>query len=95
MRLSECREKIDVIDREILQLLKRRAAIVAEIGRGKAASGLPVIDRAREREILNRVAADCDSVLSAESARCVFRCIIEESRRIQTAVVSRKEVETC
>lgn len=87
MNLSNWRNEIDEIDREMLRLLGRRAEIVAEIGRAKAGTGMPVIDKKREREILRRVENNCHAVLSAESARCVFRCIIKESRRIQAKII--------
>lgn len=94
MDLSDWRREIDEIDREMLRLLGKRAAIVAEIGKAKAIKRMPVIDSAREDEILQRVENNCHPVLSAESARCVFRCIIEESRRIQAEIIERK-VELC
>lgn len=94
MDLSDWRNEIDAIDREILRLLQKRAAIVAKIGAVKAARNLPVVDEAREAEILNRVSASADAVLSTESAQCVFRCIIEESRRIQTEIAA-EQIELC
>lgn len=94
MNFSDWRHEIDGIDQEIMSLLKRRAEIVAEIGRAKAQQGMPVVDRERERQILRRIENDCHAVLSAEAAQCVFRCIIKESRRIQAAIIEQK-VEVC
>ena len=94
MDFSDWRGEIDQIDEEIMNLLKRRAEIVAEIGKRKAQKGLPVVDRARERQILRRIENDSHAVLSAEAAHCVFRCIIKESRRIQTAIIEQT-VELC
>lgn len=89
MDLSEWRSEIDAIDAEVLRLLKRRAEVVAKIGKAKAEHNLPVIDERREQQILSRIKLNGDSVLSTESAHCVFRCIIEESRRIQAEIVEK------
>jgi monofunctional chorismate mutase len=94
MNFSSWRNEIDRIDGEILNLLKRRAEIVAEIGHAKAQKRMPVVDKARERQILSRIETDFHSVLSAEAAHCVFRCIIKESRRIQSAIIEGT-VELC
>lgn len=93
MDLSDWRNEIDAIDAEVLRLLVRRAEIVAEIGKRKAIAKMPVIDEDRERQILSRISLDADSVLSTESAHCVFRCIIEESRRIQAEIVSSSKFQ--
>ena len=77
-----------------MNLLKRRAEIVAEIGKAKARRGMPVVDKKRERQILQRIENDPHAVLSAEAAHCVFRCIIKESRRIQAAIIEQA-VELC
>ena len=94
MDFSDWRSEIDAIDGEIMKLLKRRAQIVAEIGKAKAQKGMPVVDKERERQILSRIENDSHSVLSAEAAQCVFRCIIKESRRIQAEFIEQR-VELC
>ena len=94
MDFSDWRSEIDRIDGEIMNLLKRRAEIVAEIGRAKAQMGMAVVDKERERQILRRIGNDSHAVLSSEAAHCVFRCIIKESRRIQAAIIEQK-VELC
>ncbi len=88
MNLEGWRNEIDEIDAEILRLLENRAQIVAEIGKAKAKAGIPILNEERERQILRRVSNAANEVLSAESAVCVFSCIINESKRIQSEIVS-------
>ena len=83
MKLEDWRKKIDSIDEEIVRLVNRRAKIAREIGVLKAAAGLPVVDAAREDEILRNVAAGSKGVLNRESVIRIFRGIIRESRNIQ------------
>lgn len=47
--LSKCRERIDSIDKQIMSLLLDRQAVSADVAAYKAAHGMPVLDRARER----------------------------------------------
>ncbi|NLA10785.1 MAG: ACT domain-containing protein [Firmicutes bacterium] len=57
MELSELRKKIDGVDEEMLQLFLQRMQFSEEIGRHKADKDLPLLNRAREREILSEMTA--------------------------------------
>lgn len=57
MELSEIREKIDSVDEELLKLFLERMALSEDVAAAKSAQGLPISNRAREREILARVTA--------------------------------------
>lgn len=58
MELSEIREKIDLVDEELLKLFLRRMALSEDVAAAKSAQGLPISNRAREREILAKVTAE-------------------------------------
>lgn len=83
MKLDECRTKIDVIDAEIIALLNRRGNVAKEIGVLKAKAGLPIIDSAREREVLRRVSRQNAGPVSDEAAAGIFNEILNASRNIQ------------
>lgn len=55
MDLKELRKNIDEIDRELVDLLIRRMNISAEVAEYKREVGMPVLDPARERALLERV----------------------------------------
>ncbi len=57
MELSEIREKIDSVDEELLKLFLRRMTLSEDVAAAKSAQGLPISNRAREREILAKVTA--------------------------------------
>jgi len=57
MELSEIREKIDSVDEELLKLFLERMALSEDVAAAKSAQGLPISNRAREREILAKMAA--------------------------------------
>lgn len=84
MNLKDWREEIDSIDEQIVGLLEKRARIAQKIGAIKAAAGLPVIDAAREEEILRNAARRNKGVLKQEAIIRIFRAVISESRSVQT-----------
>ena len=55
MDLKELRKNIDEIDRELVDLFVRRMSISAEVAEYKREVGMPVLDPARERALLERV----------------------------------------
>lgn len=57
MELSEIRSQIDAVDEELLKLFLRRMALSEDVAAVKSEQGLPISNRAREREILARVTA--------------------------------------
>lgn len=81
--LNSYRDKIDLLDAELLGLLNARARIVSEIASIKKLQGLPVYDGRREQEILERITQNNPGPLDHNSVIGIFRCIIRESRRLE------------
>lgn len=82
--IEKRRNEIDILDVELLRLLNERARIASELGALKVSSGLPVYDGRRERHILARLCESNQGPLDRESISSIFRCIIRESRRLET-----------
>ena len=55
MTLEELRNRIDVLDRQLVELLNERARAALLIGHLKAATSLPVYEPAREKVIYSNV----------------------------------------
>lgn len=82
--LSHCRQQIEALDRELVQLLARRVALSKEIGAMKKVAALPTLDPAREAEVIRRAAAMArESGLSDEKVRDIFWHVIGLSRAVQ------------
>ncbi|MGD0675767.1 MAG: prephenate dehydrogenase/arogenate dehydrogenase family protein [Polyangiaceae bacterium] len=82
--LEETRHHIDAVDREIVRLLTQRSQLQDRAARAKAALGAPVLDGARESELLaKRRGWATESHLDAEGVTDVFRAILTMSRRSQ------------
>ena len=79
--LAGLRQQLDDVDEQMTALLARRLALAGEIGRYKAAQGLPVLDEAREKEVLAR-RGDLLPQRRQQVER-LFRLLMAESREEQ------------
>ncbi len=81
--ISALRQAIDEIDDNIMGLINRRLLLAQQIGRVKKKGAIPVTDRQREKEIIDRLRHKNSGLLSADGLRQIFAAIIAEGRNIQ------------
>ena len=82
--LRDCRNAIEVVDRRIVALLAQRVALALRAASAKRAAGLPLVDRARETEVIDRVVAEGRGHgLPADGLEKIFERIVTMSRRAQ------------
>ncbi len=80
-RLQEYRNQIDGVDRQIVELLNKRAAIVQRVGNLKKDAGLAVAAPAREQQVLDRaVEAGKNGPLPPATVRRIYEVILREMR---------------
>jgi len=78
--LSALRDSIAEVDRALLELLRRRMDLAAEVGRVKAASNIPVVVRDVEDRVLTRARQQAESCgVSEEVMAGVFQAIMDGS----------------
>ena len=82
MDLMELREQINEIDREMLDLFLRRMQVSSNVAEYKRQNGLPVLDAARERELLANIAGQAGKDLD-EYAIVLYSTILSLSRSYQ------------
>jgi chorismate mutase-like protein len=82
-KLRQCRDRIDELDRRILDLINRRTRVVEEIGRIKQGLRLPIYEPQREDEVYQNVTENNRGPLPADAVRRVFERIIDEMRTVQ------------
>ena len=83
MTLEELRAQIDVLDRQLVELLNQRAACALEIGRVKAASERPVYEPAREQVVFENLRAANQGPLPDVELQHIFERIIDVMRTLQ------------
>jgi len=92
--LRHLRDAIAEVDRALLELLRRRLDLAAEVGRHKAAAGVPVVVRDVEDRVLTRARAHAERCgVSPDAMEAVFQAIIGSSveRQHRVGVALRAE----
>lgn len=84
MGLDEWRARIDAIDRQLLELLNRRAELSMEIGGAKRQAGAPVHVPEREQEVLASLTRAGRGPLPPEAIHAIWREIFSTSRSLQS-----------
>ena len=83
MTLEELRDQIDVLDRQLVELLSERARAAVRIGQLKAATSLPVYEPGREKVIYSNVRAANHGPLPDIELTHIYERIIDVMRSLQ------------
>ena len=82
-KVSDWRDAIDVLDRQLLQLLNIRAKLAFELGKVKREGGVEIVDNQREQQVLAKMCAQNPGPLDQGAVMRIFESIIAEARRVQ------------
>ena len=89
LNLETIRQEIDQIDQDLVSLLEKRMNLVGQVAAYKKASAKPVLDKAREATLLQKVG---DTVKHEEYRECIqatFQSIMDHSRAYQVTQLGR------
>lgn len=81
--LSDLREAIDLVDAQMLELMRRRLELVLKVGELKSAHGVKVYDPERERQVLARLEGSVQAPMRPEMVRRIYERIIDEYRSLE------------
>jgi chorismate mutase/prephenate dehydratase len=81
--LSGLRDQIDTIDANILRLINQRLEIGKKVGKIKKETGSRILDRSRERKVIERLSKINQGPSDKELLRYIFNVIITATREIQ------------
>ncbi len=83
-KLLHIRSRIDVVDRHMLICVARRQKLVRAIAKEKKKIGIPVVNKARERQVIaHRQRIGGSLGISKRFVRTLFKTIIAESTRLE------------
>ncbi|NWF71019.1 MAG: bifunctional 3-deoxy-7-phosphoheptulonate synthase/chorismate mutase [Chloroflexi bacterium] len=82
-RVQELRAQIDAVNLQILELLNKRAAIAAEIGKVQMQMGVSFYDPAREAFMLHQLEKHNKGPFSNETIKALFREIFRASMALE------------
>jgi len=82
-RILTLREQIDNLDEEIIKLLKTRMKISKKVGLLKEKLHIPIEDKLRENEIIERLTSKAGKNLSEEQLIRIFTAVFKTSKQVQ------------
>jgi chorismate mutase len=88
--LAECRERIDHVDRRIVELLNERTSIVERIGSIKKEAQLAIYEPKREEQVFHNITSNNKGPLPDDAVKRIFERIIDEMRRVQKLRMEEK-----
>jgi chorismate mutase/prephenate dehydratase len=77
------REKIDALDTQIIDLINQRAALAIQIGTWKKEQHLPVLDPAREKQVLERVTGKNSGPVAKADVEKIFSAVMDSCRNLE------------
>lgn len=89
-QLAKCREVIDRIDLQLLQLLNERTTVVEDIGRAKQQMQIAIYEPKREEQVYQNVLEHNHGPLPHEAVKRIFERIIDEMRTVQKLKIQEK-----
>jgi len=97
-KLSSLRSRIDKIDGEILNLLRKRVELAGEIGVLKREKGLPIRDEGREEDVYARLSEKAKALrIAVSDVKSIYREIIRmctAAQSLQTDETGGEEITT-
>ncbi|MDO4960795.1 MAG: prephenate dehydratase domain-containing protein [Eubacteriales bacterium] len=91
MGLEELREQIDAVDKRLVEDVKERMKVSAEIGMYKREHGIPVMDSKREREVLHKISKMVDDPMMDSYFRVLYSLLMELSRSYQNKLINEND----
>lgn len=82
-RIDELRTSIDLIDKEIANLLETRLDLAKEIGSIKARDGVPILDAKREEKVIEHLLVNLRNSSLAPAMMRIYEKIMDESKQVQ------------
>jgi len=74
-KLNELRKEIDILDNQLLEILEDRFEVVKKVAERKKQAGLPIVDKAREDELIKTKCQKSD--LPEEFVTALYRLVID------------------
>jgi chorismate mutase/prephenate dehydratase len=90
MDLQECRNKLDIIDEEIVKLYEERMDVCKEVAEYKIEAGKNVLDPSREKEKIAKVKALTHNEFNSHGIEELFEQIMSMSRKLQYGMLTER-----
>jgi len=81
--INVLRNKIDLLDEQMLDLLVQRFSVSRDIGKIKTSGGINIGDPNREQEIIDRLAEKLEGKMERNDIAAIFGPIYHISKKLQ------------
>jgi chorismate mutase / prephenate dehydratase len=85
MGLETLRERLDIIDEQILSLLSERAKVIMQVADFKRHHNMPIYVPEREASIIERLRTINPGPLPGDIIERIYRTVVEEMRKFESA----------
>jgi len=91
MDIADWRKKIDGLDRELVELISRRAQAAHEIGKLKRVEGMPIYEPDREKAVFDQVRKINPGPLPERDLLRIYERILDVMRQIQREEIAPEQ----
>lgn len=88
MDLYESRQKIDEIDRQIVELFENRMKVSVEVAKYKKKTGKKIYDKQREEQVLDKLSGLVEGEFNKQGIRELYKQIMSISRKLQYGLLN-------
>ena len=81
--LDALRREIDRLDAQIAPLLLERFAVVRRIGEVKKTEGIPVLNEAREKAVLDKITSFTEDDKEKSALRKVYKSVMTAAKELE------------
>lgn len=89
MNLSECRNEIDKIDKELVELFEKRMNVAINVAKYKIENNIPIFNGAREAEVIEKNIKRLNNKEYSNLTEKFFTYLMELSRSLQADIIDQ------
>lgn len=93
MNLSECRNEIDKIDKELVKLFEKRMDVVINVAKYKIENNIPIFNGAREIEVIEKNISRLNNKEYSKLTEEFFTNLMELSRSFQSDIIKENYID--
>ena len=91
--LDDYRKNIDELDKKITELFEKRMDIVLKVGEYKKKNGVPIFDKNRENEVIEKNLGYLKNKNYIEETRRFFARLMETARELESRIAKKEVTE--
>lgn len=91
--LLKCREEIDAIDQQIVDLFQKRMVVSGKVADYKRSTGKPIFDKTREDAILEKLGNMAEDEFQKHCLQELFSQIMSMSRKLQYSLLQNTDAQ--